>query len=427
MTANKVTYTTYTTSSIVMDYTVQTVNEETLFVNTKAIDHDGKLIKGKFDPAKLDDRLTGQLIDGTLVSINGNLPNDAKRILDTTITNVSNSYATKVTSVAFGYCSRLKTVSLQNATSIASEAFMRTGNADSRSPGNSLERVYFPKVEYIGSKAFSGCSVLQSAQFQMAEYIGNAAFDHCVSLKRAAFAEATHIGSSAFFEILELETVYFPKAAYIGDHAFYGCNELNSANFPHATHIGSTAFMACLDLSTASFNRLTYIGRGAFYECVNLEKVYLLGSTVPEMNTSDTFPVVTCFGATYDVYPSGNWTVIGSQWSFISNGEYLSDTDSRVIIDPPFDDPGTIWDARTRAAYLGQNSWMVLPEGTRGWDSQFFLTVDGIRVGGDFPLGLKERVTSQIWNLTIYVPNGLKNNYLNHSKWGQYASRIVGV
>jgi hypothetical protein len=165
-------------------------------------------------------------------------------------------------------------------TTIGSYAFLSCDN---------LKTVNFPGVTTILSSAFASCSSLTSVSFPAATFISNGAFAKCFSLTTVSFPAATTIGSSAFTGCRSLETISFPVATTISSHAFMNCSNLTTVNFPAATTICNVAFSSCHNLATASFPAATNIGYSVFSYCYNLKSLYLTGSSVCKLSTSNTF------------------------------------------------------------------------------------------------------------------------------------------
>ena len=94
-------------------------------------------------------------------------------IIDRSITEIHDNYATSIGFDAFGSCSKLTTADFQAATSIGPYAFQNC---------IALTAVNFPAATSIGNSAFRSCSELTTADFQAATSIENYAFHYCFKL-----------------------------------------------------------------------------------------------------------------------------------------------------------------------------------------------------------------------------------------------------
>ena len=174
----------------------------------------------------------------------------------------------------------LITVSFPSATSIGSSAFQRC---------YSLTTANFPNVTFIGTSAFQYCYSLTTANFPNAITIDNYAFDNCFALTDMSCSNATTISSYAFQSCSALITISFPSVETIGSEAFKGCSALTTTSFPNVTFIGTSAFQYCYSLTTLSFPKVRNIDSYAFRSCYNLLSLYLLGSSIPLLTSTNAF------------------------------------------------------------------------------------------------------------------------------------------
>ena len=137
--------------------------------------------------------------------------------------------------------------------------------------------------------------------------IGSYAFYSCDNLTTVSFPKARYIKNYAFYYCDSLTTISFPVATNIESYAFYSCTSLTTINFPKATYIESYVFRYCYSLTTASFPVATIIGSWAFNNCRNLLSLYLLGSSVPVLMSTNVFgstPISNYTTSTGGVYGS---------------------------------------------------------------------------------------------------------------------------
>jgi hypothetical protein len=106
-----------------------------------------------------------------------------------------------------------------------------TSTTDSKTFSGTAPEVSGLNVASIGTYAFNGCTLLDTANFPLATDIGKYAFYNCA-----------------------LETANFPKAAKIGESAFKDSTKLKTAQFPVATTIGFNAFEGCMLLETITID-----------------------------------------------------------------------------------------------------------------------------------------------------------------------------
>lgn len=156
------------------------------------------------------------------------------------------------------------------------------------------------KLTSVGRCAFYECSKLTSVSLPACKDIDMSAFYLCSSLSAVDFPSCTHIGSSAFRGAFKLTSVSFPICKSIEWYAFFYCPELKIVSFPVCTHIGAAAFQSCTKLTS----------------------IYLMASSVCQLNNSNAFSL------------TGIWTNKGSifvpsslvasyksatNWSYFSN------------------------------------------------------------------------------------------------------------
>lgn len=145
------------------------------------------------------------------------------------------------------------------------------------------------RVESIGSYAFYNHTSLKSVNFPACKTIGYSAFDRCSTLTSANFPACTTIKDDAFAYCYSLASMSFPACKFIGARAFERCSTLTSVNFPICSYIGYIAFAYCYSLTSANFPACTTIGTSAFNRCYNLISLYLTGSSLCTLSSSDVF------------------------------------------------------------------------------------------------------------------------------------------
>lgn len=118
----------------------------------------------------------------------------------------------------------------------------------------------FPKVDWIGTNAFSNCTNLQTINFPKCRYIEYNAFVSCTKITEVSFPECQTVYGGAFSGCSSLATAYFPKATYFLSSAFYDCYNLTSIEAPLLESVGGRVFYECYKLSEVNFPLLKSIG-----------------------------------------------------------------------------------------------------------------------------------------------------------------------
>lgn len=137
--------------------------------------------------------------------------------------------------------------------------------------------------------------------------IGSYAFYIYNNLIMVSFPNVIDIGGYAFWNCSALTTISFPNVTSVGNYAFCSCVSLTTINFPNATYIGSYTFRYDHLLTTVSFPSATYIGSYTFGSCYNLLSLYLLGSSIPTLVSTNAFittPISSYTTSTGGVYGS---------------------------------------------------------------------------------------------------------------------------
>lgn len=144
----------------------------------------------------------GTLLDGLVtlaktVETGGGDDTQIDRLIDRSITEISNGRVTSIGNSAFEYCGYLTTVN-------------------------------FPAATSIGTNAFYKCSSLTTANFPAATSINNFMFQSCSNLTTVDSPAVTRIGQNAFKSCTKLTTVDFPAVNAIEQYAFSYCSALTA-------------------------------------------------------------------------------------------------------------------------------------------------------------------------------------------------------
>ncbi|MDE6402033.1 MAG: leucine-rich repeat protein, partial [Clostridiales bacterium] len=167
------------------------------------------------------------------------------------------------------YTGHLKKINLGNVKSIGSRAFL----------GGMMEEIDLSECTYIDSLAFAYCTKLKSLDLSRVGTVSGGAFISCSALESVNIPENTTLGSrtasfgyvGAFEGCKNLKTVTI-RAKTVGIRAFFECTSLQSVTFMNdVDEIGINAFAACTALSNVTFNGSVYkIDSGAFMKCTSL-------------------------------------------------------------------------------------------------------------------------------------------------------------
>lgn len=131
----------------------------------------------------------------------------------------------------------------------------------------SLIEVKLPAtLDSIASRAFYGCTALQSVELNGISVIGPYAFHNCSSLPHISLAGAKIIYQYAFDSCSALNNIDLSSVVYIGSKAFNGCSSLQSVNLSSAISIGSIP-------KNIEYNSRSLSDGGTFGYCTSLKHI----------------------------------------------------------------------------------------------------------------------------------------------------------
>lgn len=160
---------------------------------------------------------------------------------------------------------------------IGKDAFTQSG----------LRTVSLPAGVSIGENAFGSCSKLQSITLQESNDAAGkgasidltefGAFQYCTALQSIQLpANVAELGPNTFAYCSSLRSVQAPGVQKIGSGAFRECRNLSQVRFSNSMKdIGNDAFQACNALkSIQGINEKTYLGANAFFGAgIDLEQL----------------------------------------------------------------------------------------------------------------------------------------------------------
>lgn len=117
-------------------------------------------------------------------------------------------------------------------------------NANAFNNCDELEEVLIEgSIEYIGGRAFKGCSSLQTIEVQCTEVWDNA-FENCTSLTNATFTGVTEFKKEVFKGCSSLRKVSIPEnVSYLDCSSFINCESLEITVYGRDTRLSSAVYM----------------------------------------------------------------------------------------------------------------------------------------------------------------------------------------
>ena len=307
---------------------------------------------------------------------------------------------TSIGDAAFGMCSGLTSVTIDNSvTSIGNSAFYRCSGLTSVTIGNS--------VTSIGENAFSYCDGLTSVTIpNSVTSIGYSAFYECDGLTSVTIGNSVNsIGVGAFGSCFALTSVHISdieawcRIDFGRDssnplsyalHLYLDEEEITDLVIPSTiTTIGAYAFYNCKGLTSVTIgNNVTSIGNYAFYGCSGLSSV-----TIPNSVTSiGDYAFQGCSGLTSVTIPNSVTSIGASAFNVCSGLTSITIPSSVTSI------------------------------GNYAFADCSSLTV--VVVDKETPLSISSKVFifTNLYNATLVVPIGSRNDYLNASYWNDFGT-----
>lgn len=148
---------------------------------------------------------------------------------------------------------------------------------------------YLNKVHLINnieliSQCFNSCNALSEVYLPNCKNITNC-FNNCSNLSEVTLTQCETI-MNAFNSVGSITNITLPNCSFISA-AFMNCPLLSSARFYSTLEMsGLYNFQNCTSLNTLIFYDLKNITTGFCNGCENLTSLYLLGSTITNLNTT---------------------------------------------------------------------------------------------------------------------------------------------
>ena len=168
----------------------------------------------------------------------------------------------------FNDCSKLKRLSIANATQIKNQAFKGA---------SVLDEVIAPKVSTLDGSAFSN-SGIKSITLPKLTSMGTYCFQRAKRLEEIHFAILTSTNQLVFDGCTNLKIIDMPKIVSIADNSFNGCTALEEVDLPSTLrNLGSYAFANATSLRSVIIRSTTmnYMPNTVFNKCTNLTDIYV--------------------------------------------------------------------------------------------------------------------------------------------------------
>ena len=160
-----------------------------------------------------------------------------------------------------------------------------------------ITEITLPKnVKEIGTVAFGGCSSLATINLEDIEEIGSSAFHNCSSLKTISGASVEVLRSEAFINCSALESFAFPKLKIIENAAFASCTSLRDAVLPsgvvgiYGDEYGGV-FDGCTSLESISIpSTIVKIGNAGDWHDINT-KIFVGCTSLKTISIANPSPI----------------------------------------------------------------------------------------------------------------------------------------
>lgn len=220
----------------------------------------------------------------------------------------------------------------------------------------------------------------------------------------------TEIGNSAFFGCTGLTSVEIPNGVTkIGELSFNMCENLTSIKIPNSiTEIGNNAFKDCTGLTSVEVpNSVTKIGYNAFQNCTDLTTVKL-SNNVTELDY--TFEGCTSL---ISVEIPDSVTTLNSTFSGCSSLASIEIPNSVTTLDGTFSGCTSLASIEIPNSVTEIGSWTFADAGLKE-----------LHIKNSTPPNVAENAFSTYAYVTLYVPIGSKDAYMQHEIWGKFGNIV---
>ena len=263
-------------------------------------------------------------------------------------------------------------------------------------------------LEEIGDWVFQGRKTLQKVKLgNNTICIGKEAFDGCTSLKEVILTEnLKEIKNRAFSSCSNLATINFPKnLELIGDEAFYENSNLTTVELPDKIlQLNSYVFYNCQCLTNVILPcKIISIGNYAFYNC-NITSITFpetleeIGANAFQNNKLEKITLPTY------IKDIKSYTFAYNKLSEIIIPEGVLSIGNESFADNPL-----------KNIHISAS---VRSISDRAFGAFYLTDLKEIHFHGTTPPQIDNKLRSE--TLTLYVPAGFRQKYIDHNIWGQY-------
>lgn len=215
-------------------------------------------------------------------------------LVERTLTDYTNTNATKVGTYAFYEADNLISVNFSKVTDVLDNAFYKCSNLTTviapsmETVGRqafaecaSLKTIEAPNLKTVAGSSFASCNALTSIYLpSVITLSGGSNFERCVSLESVNLPSLETISSNYAFQVCtSLKTVDCPNLTTSAWYTYYGCSSLEYVNLPKVTSVGGYDFSSCTSLPSIILPEAIAIATSGFQNCTNLTKVDLYKAT----------------------------------------------------------------------------------------------------------------------------------------------------
>ena len=279
--------------------------------------------------------------------------------------------------------------------------------------GDNYGDYYYPNYteDNIFPTSFGGYWLSEIKLPNSVTEIGKSAFANCLNLNSVEIPNSvTKIGEYSFSTCECLKYIKIPDSVTeIGYSAFNGCTSLVSIEIPNSvTVIGSDAFRYCTDLTSVKIlNSVTELGYGAFANCTSLASI-----KIPDSVTALDGTFLGCTSLVSVEIPN-SVTALNGTFESCTSLASIKIPDSVTALD------GTFWGCTGLTSVEIPNSVTEIGSGTFANAG-----LKEIHMKNPTPPDVEDNAFSTYAYVTLYVPVGSKDAYMQHEIWGKFGNIV---